>query len=339
MRNLSRFFLLSAMPLMMAASALAQNITVSGQLSTYPVLVQAHNTGCNGIAPVSFGYTVDNQSTFVRAQTPYDIDYTDPAITVGAHTLHLKSWTQYGICPVLSININVASGSTTAPISIPSNAIASSGLLGASSWKWNHDAGTPGTSIGYTTYPVSSPSVDNLAREFSVSYSDHGGEIYHLSFANDSSATHFVYDTYIYLTDPSQAKNIEMDVNQVIPNGQTMILGTQCSGYSGTWEYTVVWSGGPHWKPSNLPCDPTKWTAKTWHHVQIASHRDQYGNATYDWVTFDGVQSYFSGATGADALSLGWKAGDLLLNFQLDGSSVYSGSIQTYLDKLTIYRW
>ena len=348
MRNLTSFFFLAASLVSVAApSAVAQNITVGGQLTTYPVLVQAHNTGCNGVAPSSFGYTVDNLSTFVRAQTPYDISYTDPSISAGTHTLHFKSWTPYGMCPVLSVNIAVSSSTTTPPPapptspggSIPSNAISASALLGASGWKWSHDAGTPGTSIGYSTYPVSSPSLDSLGREFSISYSDHGGERYHLSFATDASATHFVYDTYIYLADSSQSRNIEMDINQVMANGDTVILGTQCSGYTKTWEYTTTRNGSAHWNSSNLPCDPANWTAKTWHHVQIASHRDQYGNSTYDWVNLDGQQSYFVGATGANARYLGWRTGDLVINFQLDGSSIYSGSIQAYLDKLTVYRW
>jgi hypothetical protein len=36
-------------------------------------------------------------------------------------------------------------------------------------------------------------------------------------------------------------------------------------------------------------------------------------------------------------LSLGWPAGDLLVNFQLDG--VGSGSMAVDIDQLTIYRW
>jgi hypothetical protein len=82
-----------------------------------------------------------------------------------------------------------------------------------------------------------------------------------------------------------------------------------------------------------------KWSANTWHHIQIASHRDNSGNATYDWVGVDGQYTDFQNATGADALSLGWAIGDLLINFQIDGFSKTSGSNKIYTDKLIVYRW
>jgi hypothetical protein len=216
--------------------------------------------------------------------------------------------------------------------------ISSGDLDGADNWEWNHDPGTPGSSTGSTLYPVTSPSLDNAARGFFVTYSDKGGEIYHLSFAKDTTVSNFVYDTYIYLTNPSQIQNIEMDMNQVMSDGRTVILATQCAGGSGTFEYTTVSNGGTHWHPSNIPCNPKTWTANTWHHVQIASHRDDSGNVTYDWVNLDGTAMNFNNATGPSAESLGWEIGDLLLNFQLDGVG-NSGTITAYLDELTIDRW
>ena len=171
-----------------------------------------------------------------------------------------------------------------------------------------------------------------------MTYSSRGGERWHLAFAKDTESTHFVYDTYIYLTDPSQVANIELDMNQVISNGKTVIFGTQCSTYSKTWEYTVD-TGGSHWVPSNIACNPRTWAANTWHHVQIASHRDSGGNVTYDWVNVDGVHNVFSNAKGNSARSLGWEKGTLLINFQLDGANKDGGTIQAYAHELTVLRW
>jgi hypothetical protein len=230
-----------------------------------------------------------------------------------------------------------------APVSssgrIPSNAIASSDLDASTRWQWNHDAGTPGSSQGTTQYPVSGLSPDNVARGFSMTYSGHGGEIYHVSFATDTQATHFVYDAYVYVADPSQLANLEMDMNDVMADGRTVILGTQCSTYSKSWEYTYQSGGHPHWRASNIPCDPKKWAANTWHHIQIASQRDGNGIATYDWVGVDGVYTDFQNATVDSALSLGWAKGDLLINFQIDGANSGSGSNTLYTDKLIVYRW
>jgi hypothetical protein len=227
--------------------------------------------------------------------------------------------------------------SATAQNSLTVSGTSSGDLDGSTDWEWNHDPGTPGSSTGSTAYPISSPAMDGAARKFYFTYSDGGGEIYHLSFAHDTTVTHFVYDTYIYLTDPSLVENVELDMNQVTSDDRTVILATQCASGSGTWEWTAVSNGGTHWHPSNIPCNPKTWTANTWHHVQIATHRDDSGNVTHDWVSLDGTTSNFQNAVGPSAESLGWAMGDLLLNFQLDG--VGSGSITAYIDEMTIYSW
>ena len=171
-----------------------------------------------------------------------------------------------------------------------------------------------------------------------MTYSNNGGERWHISFANAANATHFVYDTYVYIVDPLRVGNIELDMNQVMADGKTVIFGTQCSSYTKTWEYTYV-SGGTHWKSSNIACNPQAWAAKTWHHIQIASHRDSDGNVTYDWVNVDATHSDFINATGNSAEGLGWAKGDLLINFQLDGANKDSGAITAYVHGLTILRW
>jgi hypothetical protein len=222
---------------------------------------------------------------------------------------------------------------------IPADAISSGVLDGSSRWLWNYDAGTPGSAVGSSSYPISNPSLNNMAREFSAAYSQRGGEIYHLSFARDTTATHFIYDTNIYIVDPTQIANVEMDMNQVMADDRTVIFGTQCSSYSKTWEFTTISNGRYHWNASNLPCNPKTWPPNTWHHVQIASHRDDNGIVTYDWVSVDGTYSDFQNATGDSASDLGWGAGTLLLNFQLDGASTGNGTMSAYMNNLIIYRW
>ena len=82
------------------------------------------------------------------------------------------------------------------------------------------------------------------AREFYTTYGNHGGERYHVAFADDENATNFVYDAWVYLTDSAaNIANLEMDLNQTMPNGQTVIFGFQCDGYSGTWDYNANWTG------------------------------------------------------------------------------------------------
>jgi hypothetical protein len=343
--------------LVCSAPALAANITVgspvNGTTQDSHIWIRAHNVGCDGLTPTAFGYSIDNSSTLVRGVTKYDVDVINVPVSAGTHTIHFKSWTSNGSCPMVSTTFKVvgsssgssSSGSastvtsdaTAAVSSVPSYAIGT-GNLDGKSWASEHDAGTNGTSRGSTVYPASTPSYDD-ARKFYMTYTRRAGQRWHLSFAKDASKTHFVYDTYVYITNPSQLANIELDVNQVISNGKTVIYGVQCSTYSKTWEYTVYTGGYSHWKSSNLGCNPRTWKANSWHHIQIASHRDSSGNVYYDWVNLDGGHHVFSYNKNVGGRSMGWSKGTLLINFQLDGYSSGSGSITAYIHKLTIFRW
>lgn len=339
--------------LLLSQPAFASNITVgapvNGTSVSSPVWVRAHNVGCDGLAPTAFGYSIDNSSTLTRGVTAYDID-TKAAISAGTHTIHYKAWTTNGACPVVSTTFKVAGGSTasgstsggttssttgSASYSLPSNAIPSANLDGIGGWSGEHDAGTPGSSRGSMAYPASVPSYGD-ARKFYMTYSDHGGERWHVSFGKNETATHFVLDTYIFIANPSQVANLEMDLNQVLSNGQTVIYGTQCSRYSQTWEYTET--PLPHWRSSGIPCNPTHWAANTWHHIQVGYHRSG-GVVTHDWVNFDGTHRVFTNSTHNSARSMGWARGTLLVNVQVDGANRGSGSVTMYIHKLTFYHW
>ncbi len=223
--------------------------------------------------------------------------------------------------------------------SMPSWAQSSGNLTPSTKWTWTHDAGTPGSSVASSQFPVSNPSLDGNARELYVSYSERSGERFSLTFGKGTVPTHFVYDTWVLIDNPSQLANLELDVNQVISNGETVILAFQCSGYAGAWEYGLINNGAPHWHATSIACNPKNWSANQWHHVQIGSHRDDVGNVSYDWVSLDGNYNQIYGATGNGALALHWAIGDLNINFQLDGASSNSGSVKVYQDKLTIFHW
>jgi hypothetical protein len=231
----------------------------------------------------------------------------------------------------------VAPGSETPRI--PEFAISSPGLETSIAWRWEHDSDTKGGSNGMSSYPIYPDGRNGLpGRQFVTWYSGNGGERYHLTFGHDTNATHFIYEANVYLVDPTQIENVEMDMNQVLADGRTVIFGTQCSAHSNSWEYTYVNNTGTHWHASNIHCNPHDWGAKKWHKVQIAYHRDDDGNVTYDWVGFDGVYTDFQGATVPSAESLRWTPGELLLNFQIDGA-YKSGVMDAYLNNLAIYRW
>ena len=321
-----------------SASDITVASPVSGTTLASPVLVKAHNVGCNGLKPSAFGYSIDNATGIVLGESAYDIDVPQQGLPSGSHILHFKSWTSAGACPTINTQIVVKDSSgQTAPSGIPSNAKASPNL-DYSQWYGVHDGGTPGGSKGSTVFPASTPLYDD-ALEFYMTYYDRGGERWSIQFAKDEVPTHFAIDTYVYLTDPSQVQNIEFDVNQVTSSGETVILGTQCSSLTGTWESAYTSGHYDHWWSSNVKCNPRNWSANQWHHVQIGMHRDNNGVVTHDWVDFDGTHSIFNEAPRPAFQKLGWPLGVLVVNYQIEGESPQSGYVRSYVHKMTVYRW
>src|SRR5690348_5840632 len=101
--------------LTLSQPAHASNITVAspvnGTTTSTSVWVRAHTVGCNGLAPVVFGYSIDNNSTLHRGVTKYDVDATKVPFGAGTHTIHFKAWTTNGICPVASTTFKVGGSS------------------------------------------------------------------------------------------------------------------------------------------------------------------------------------------------------------------------------------
>jgi hypothetical protein len=216
-----------------------------------------------------------------------------------------------------------------------------SGVQKSSSWSASHDKGTPGSSSGWTGI-TSSPSKSGAARQLSTSYKDYGGERYEKSLADDIYANNFVYSAWVYIRDTTTGvKNIEMDLNQVIGNGWTVIMGFQCDSWSGTWDYTAnkgsATKPNDQWIHSSIGCNTKNWAVNTWHHIQIAYYRDNYGNVTYQSVTFDGVQHNI-GKKVFSGFALGWGK-TILTNFQVDGGTTYSSGSNVFLDDLNISYW
>jgi hypothetical protein len=223
---------------------------------------------------------------------------------------------------------------------IPSNATSENQVQLLTGWRLKHDPGTPGTSTGAMAV-VSDPSLSGQAQQFYTTFTGSGGELYSLTYGADSAPKNFVYDAQVWIDEGSKIANLELDNNQVIPNGDTVIYAFQCSGNANVWEYSSN-AGTPtapvvKWLRSTAPCNPANWTTNTWHHVQISYSRDDAGNVTYHSAWLDGVESPINATVNSD-FTLGWAAGTLITNFQVDGVGA-SGSATLYLDNLTIYRW
>jgi hypothetical protein len=299
-----------------------------------PFSLSAYTSLCSGQQVGATGYSLDSST--------YTTVFNAPAITTtvsasaGGHTLHVKAWGVSGASCVTDVALTVRTGS-----SVPSNSSSVSSLQAMSGWSAIHDPGTPGSSSGWSAI-TSSPSRSGAARKFSMSYSYYGGERYSISFGDDEAAANFIFDTWVYIPSPNtNLVNLEMDLNQVLSEGQTVIYGMQCDGWSGTWDISVNKGTTTHpstqWAHTGAKCNVRGWSTNTWHHVQLSYSRNDTGWITYKSVSLDGSQQAIN-TTVLGAYSLGW-APTLLANVQIDGATSGSGSASAIFDDLTVYRW
>ena len=325
--------------LLVSAAPAFADVTVAlptnGSQVVSPFNLSAAATPCSSQPVSAMGYSLDSSSnTTIVNSTAVNAQVTAP---LGSHVLHVKSWGNQGASCVTNVNITVVADPATL---VPSSALAVRQIETLTNWRAAYDNGTSGSATG-TMALVASPALVGNARQFVTTYTNYGGERYYVTFGADTAAQNFLYDGWVYLANPSTGiANLELDMNQVTANGQTVIYGFQCDGWSGTWDYTAN-TGTPQapvdqWIHSTATCNVNSWATDTWHHVQIAYSHDAAGNVTYKSVWLDGVQQDLN-VTVPSSFALGWGS-TLLTNFQVDGKTT-SGAATAYLNNLTIYRW
>jgi hypothetical protein len=336
LKKLSLSSLLLVILTIPAFAGVVVNNPANGATVSSPFGVSATAATCSSQSVVAMGYSLDSGSdaTIVGGSSMN----ANAQAGSGGHTVHIKAWGQSGAVCVSDVSVNVSVSATAAVI--PANSATVSAIQTIGSWQHLHDGATGGWSSG-AMVTVNSPSLSGSAREFYTTYGNSGGERYHVAFNDDVAASNFVYDAWVYLTDSAaNIGNLEMDLNQVMPNGQTVIYGMQCDGYTLTWDYNANWTGPYHptnqWMHSSAPCNIRSWGRNQWHHFQLSYSRTDWGVVTYHSVTVDGKVQPIN-ATAPSAYALGW-APVLLTNFQVDGLGS-AGSVTLFLDNLTIDRW
>lgn len=345
MNTITKLSLSSSLLASMAIPAFA-GVTVSspynGESVGSPFTLSASASNCSSQSIAAMGYSLDSSTD---TKIVYD-NAVNASVSSGGgqHTLHVKAWGNSGAVCVADVSINVGGAAAAQPASsaaVPANSDKVSNIEVLDNWKAVHDTGTPGWSSGAMSL-TTSPSLSGSARKFVTSYSGYGGERYQVSFGDDDTSTNFLYDAYFYIENSASGiANLEMDMNQVMPNGQTVIYGFQCDGWAGTWDYTAN-HGTPQnpkdqWVHTSAHCNPREWKPNTWHHIQISYSRNSSGYVTYHYVIFDGAKSNIN-ATVLSAFALGWSR-TLLTNLQVDGASSGSGSSTVILDQLNVSRW
>lgn len=338
---------LSCAPMVIMAAtipALAQTVVSSpanGQQVPSPFTLNMSASTCASRPVSAVGYSLDNSGT----SSVWPVQYINGPVAApsGWHTLHVKVWNLTGqVCVTdVSINVNNTPQSNTSSSVIPANAVKISSIQALGNWTGIHDVGTPGSSSG-TMSLAGSPSLTGTARLFANQFNFYGGQRYSVQFDDNTTSQNFFYDTWVYIAGSSKGfSNLEFDLAQTMPNGQTVIMGFQCDNWFQRWDYTVN-AGSPTnpydtWLHSNAPCNLNQWRANQWHHVQIYFSHNNSGWVTYHSVWLDGAEQVLN-STVFSGFALGWDP-VVLTNFQIDGNSPGTTWGNVYLDEMTVYRW
>jgi len=326
--------------------ALAQTMITSptnGEVVSSPFTLNMSASTCSSMPATAVGYSLDNSAS----TSSWPAQYIDGPVAApgGSHTLHVKVWNGSGGVCVTDVSVNVdstpAAGSSGSSSIVPSNAVEVSSIQALGDWVTIHDGGTTGSSSG-TMSLTSSPSLTGNARLFANQLNDFGGQRYSIQFDDNTTSQNFFYDAWVYISGSAAGfSNLEFDLDQTMPNGETVVMGFQCDSWIQRWDYAVN-GGSPTspndtWLHSYAPCNVQSWGVNQWHHVQIYFTHNESGWVTYNSVWLDGVEQDL-GFTVFSGYALGW-APAIITNFQIDGNSSGTTWGNIYLDELTVYRW
>jgi hypothetical protein len=218
---------------------------------------------------------------------------------------------------------------------IPANAVVVD-LLPSVKWAMNHDAGTPGSSTGTSTYPATAPD-GSQCRVFNVTASGKGGEIFHVNVLADSSMYNiFCLETVESSGDWPKIACAEKDMEHVNPLGQYVDMATQLSTYDGDVDITQ----NQKWISSNVKADPTQLALNVLHTQRRYMRDNGDGTVNYMGIYLDSVYNPFLNASAIKSQpSALWGKNILNLQIQYDSISALQVSFVVWMHVCRVHCW
>jgi len=184
------------------------------------------------------------------------------------------------------------------------------------------------------TSQIAAPALSGSSAKFSLEggTAPFGVALWWKYLTTDNTATHFVYDLYFYMDNPSAAQALEFNVDQSV-GGARYDFATQCDldSYSDhTWR---VWNpAGKSWTSSSAYCSQP--AAKTWNHLVWEFERNSSNQVVFKAVTLNDKRSEINITMPAQSDS----NNGIDVAFQLDANrdaALYS----VWLDKVKLIYW
>jgi Bacterial Ig domain len=267
---------------------------------------------------------------------------TSTTFAPGGHYVVINAWDASGATYSFPLNLSapvqpIAQAKEAATVAnqvqIPSNATTIANIDQLPGWQ-SCDAcagiGGNGPRDPYSmTQGVTNPAMDGSSATFWLGGTvPFGDALWWNQLGPNSNASHFVYDLYFWVSNPTVAQGLEFDVNQSV-GGMKYIFGTECDARTnGGWRIWDTANAG--WVSTNATCavQPNAWNHLTWQFERV-------GNQThFISVTLNGTQQTIDKYFNAENMN----AQEINVAFQLDGDE-HQDALQAWLDKVTLYYW
>ncbi len=256
------------------------------------------------------------------------------SMAIGTHAVNVKAWNTAGAVVVANLSVNVtstSSGSTGA--TTQTSGTTTYDIDQKAGWQaCTNCAGVPGATDAKTYFAQSqaSPSMDGKSMKFSITPTGaYQNALWHIGLGA-TSARHFLYDVYFYITNPSVSMALEWDLNQYT-GGKSYIFGVQCNVQSShTWD---VWDPyNKHWNSTGISCPV--FTAYKWNHVTEEFERTTDNRLHFVSITYNGTKYYVNKYFSPGSTS--WSG--MGVDFQMDSNKNGTG-YSTWLDKINVTSW
>ena len=179
---------------------------------------------------------------------------------------------------------------------------------------------------------IASPSLGGSSQQFQLlsGTQPFGAVLWFKYLGSFDSATHFVFDLFFYVDNPSASQALEFGVSQSA-NGNRYNFYTQCLLVGqNVWR---VWNPvASAWTATSAACAPP--AANTWNHLIWEFERDSSGNVIFTAVTLNGNRS----AVNMTMQHSSDNTSGLDVSFQPD-ADISATPYSVWLDKISVTYW
>ena len=279
---------------------------------------------------------VDDAVAYQTNNTPGTLSKT-LTLAKGSHLLYARAWTtdSDGTSVTLLLQVGPPAYSSTVLPTPPRGAKVYTQMQNSTA-NWTECSlcaeGTNDTTNFWMAPFQHSPSKSGSSLQVYVDGLPWTNALFIDTMGGTSSATHFLWDSWVYLDSTTAASvwSSEFDLWQTL-GGKEFMIGSQCDfgdGYWDTWD-----SANNRWIENGIPCP--RWAANTWHHVQWYVERISSTQYRYDTLVVDGHGYGFNQIYKANPIAWPDAVG---IQYQLDQGP--SGApAQEWIDNVKLTTW